>query len=172
MLACLFASSSSNLCGVSWLPYAIRRRRIISSESLCHAALPLPLLLSSLCPCSILPLSSYLYQAPGRPAVGTPPAPGSVVTNPRRGGLRVHVVFVGSFSLDGDSTKRNGPHDDQDVQEDERDCALLVSRGVFFSSFPQGFHTSHQGPDRIDQIDHLRFHARVILHPAECRFLL
>lgn len=32
--------------------------------------------------------------------------------------------------------------------------------------------TSHQCPDRVDQVDHLRFHTRVILHPAECWFLL
>nr|POE49563.1 dol-p-man:man(7)glcnac(2)-pp-dol alpha-1,6-mannosyltransferase [Quercus suber] len=112
-------------------------------------------------------------------------------------------TLAGSLRCDrsGYSTESNCPDDDEQVQEDQGNCrpegkvhhvspipSLRVVSMCYlaFACREGGERTPHQRPDGIDQVDELRFHARVVLHvtgaaaergfgglrgaPADCEF--
>jgi hypothetical protein len=70
------------------------------------------------------------------------------------------------------SAKCYGPDYDQDIEEDKRYCFLVSVRSSCVREYSRtNVRTSHERPHRIDQIDHFRLYACIVLHAASERGL-
>ncbi len=96
----------------------------------------------------------------------------------RARGVLILLEHAG-ISLHGDLNVRGFPHAspkshrpnyNKCVEEDQGYC-IAISRSPSYTLL-QGLRTPHQCPHRVDQVDHLRLDARVVLHAAECWLVL